>query len=108
MGERTQAQGWDRPEVNLRLTKRRVALLRAALGSTSGSSSPTEAIDVALEAAARSARQEDEADGLREALEAGLSSQGEELRRLEAAVASLAKRIDGLCALIAEVAESES
>jgi hypothetical protein len=43
-----EAQGWTRHELNLRLTKRRLAQLRALAAQLPGQPTPTEAIDAAL------------------------------------------------------------
>ena len=105
----TKARGdcWERSEVNVKLTKRRRALLRELLGEEQRDASPTEALDIALAVATAFARRQDEETHMLEVLERGFDRIRLVLERLEDAAQATTQRVDGLCALITEVARAE-
>lgn len=104
------APGWMRHELNLRLTKRRLAQLRALAARLPGQATPTDAIDAAL-------AQASDIDGPLMArfdeIEASIELHAAERRakaaRLEAAVKAAQKSLADLHALISEaVADPEA
>ena len=103
MDNRNDAPGWNRHELNLRLTKRRIAQLRAIAARLPGSPTPTDAIDAALAQAAAP-------DGFLAArldeFEAAFAARAEESRSESARLEKLAKASErslaDLHALIAE------
>lgn len=107
MDDRAQSGAWARPEVNIKLTRRRRELMRGLLSEDPVGATPTQAIDLALETAARSVLRESEDARLLEATERGFAESEVEIARLQSSVAHLTARIDSLCALIAKVAESD-
>lgn len=98
-----QAPGWTRHELNLRLTKRRLAQLRAIAGRLPGAPTPTDALDYAIARALEEA--EATASGL-EAVEQGLAELAERtdarLGALEHAAREAARSSAALYSLISE------
>ena len=98
----TDAPGWARHELNLRLTGRRLAQLRAIAHRLPGRPTPTEAIDGAL---ARSANDEGSLLSRMDEIEGSIEFHAAERRavaaRLEAAVKATQRSIADLHALIA-------
>lgn len=97
------APGWARHELNVRLTKRRLAQLRAIADLLPGRPTPTDAIDAAL---AHAADAEGAVLGRIDEIEASMEIHAAERRaeaaRLEAAVKATQKTLAGLHALISE------
>jgi hypothetical protein len=83
MAKKAEGNGWDRAEVNLRLTKRRKDLLRAMLAGLPATATPTDAIDMD-----------------RHAMERRF-----ETDRVEEAISKLAARLESLHQLISAVAQ---
>ncbi|MES2242125.1 MAG: hypothetical protein V4639_04555 [Pseudomonadota bacterium] len=107
MDEKKLGAAWARPEVNVKLTRRRRELMRELLTEDRVGATPTQAIDLALETAVRSVLRDGEDARLLEATERGFAESEVEIAQLQSSVAQLTARIDSLCALIVKVAESE-
>lgn len=107
MGSKAPKSGWERSEVNVKLTKRRRDLLRALLGDERPCMTPTEALDFALHTASRSAIREEEDAKLIEVAQRGFAQSRAHMGRLDESVQALAERIDALVALISDVANSD-
>lgn len=98
-----QAPGWTRHELNLRLTKRRSAQLRAIAGRLPGAPTPTDAIDYAI---ARALEEADAAVSGLEAVEQGLAELADRtdarLAALESAARECARSSAALYSLISD------
>lgn len=98
-----QAPGWTRPELNLRLTKRRLAQLRAIAGRLPGAPTPTEALDYAI---ARTLEESKETLPGLEAVEQGLAELADRtdarLAALESAARESARSSAALYSLISD------
>lgn len=105
MEDKPTGAGWDRHELNLRLTKRRREQLRALASTVPGSPSLTEIIDIAL---ARSERPGDASDhrmrDLEEAIEGFAVERRFEADRLEKSVLQVAEQVEALRKLIEQAA----
>lgn len=103
MDDQNNAPGWTRHELNLRLTKRRVAQLQAIAARLPGSPTPTDAIDAAL---ALAAAPEGPLAARLDELEAACAARAEESRHESAQLEKLAnasrRSLADLHALIAE------
>jgi hypothetical protein len=94
-----EAQGWTRHELNLRLTKRRLAQLRALAARLPGQPTPTEAIDAAL---AHASDTEGPLMARIDEVEASIELHAARAARLEAALKATQKPLANLHALISE------
>ena len=103
MDDHNDAPGWARHELNLRLTTRRAAQLRAIAARLPGNPTPTDAIDAAL---AQAAVPEGALADRLEELEAALAARADEHRsdsaRLEKIARASQRALSDLHALIAE------
>ena len=112
MSQRTASNGWDRSELNIKLSKRRRAWLAVLTKDLAPGSTPTEAIDRALELAALAAgddgsAKEERLGDLEDAIERSAMEQRLATASVEESVRALAKGIEDLRALISEVASQE-
>lgn len=106
--ESNDARAWARPNVNLRLSKRRREQLRALLSQSPESATPTDVIDHALKVALGSDRDfETRLMDMEDAAEQRDMQQRFEFDRLQASIAELAKRVGALHALISTVAQGD-
>lgn len=101
MDDMKDAPGWVRQELNLRLSKRRMAQLRAIASQLPGRPTPTDAIDAAL----AQASEPEEAllariDELEASLETHAAERRAEAARMEAAVTATQRSLADLHALI--------
>lgn len=106
----TGAAGWDRPELNVKLSKRRRDLMAAVAKRLPAGATPTEVIDHALAeaAAAKDAAGLDERLlDLGDAIELATMEQRLATASIEASVKELARGLEALRALIAEVASQD-
>ncbi|MGV3569881.1 MAG: hypothetical protein ACO1PB_04715 [Ramlibacter sp.] len=101
MDNANEAPGWGRQELNVRLTKRRLAQLRSIAERLPGRPSPTDAIDAAL---AHASDAEGAIPGRIDEVEASMELHAAERRaeaaRLESAMKATQKAIADLHALI--------
>lgn len=107
MDDKAQSGAWARPEVNIKLTRRRRELMRVLLSEDPVGATPTQAIDLALEQAVLGILRDGEDARLLEATERGFAESEVEIARLQSSVAQLSAKVESLCALIVKVVESE-
>lgn len=105
------ANGWRRQELTLRLSRRRLAKLKAIASELPNGATPTEAIDHAIDCAngAPSDHREnlEQIAAALDGLEARADISQAAAERVEARMLALAKSVDALRALISAVAQSE-
>ena len=108
--EGPEANGWSRQELTLRLSRRRLAKLKAIASGLPAEATPTEAIDHAIELA--SAEPSDQRENLEQiavaldALEAKADISQAAAERISAQLRAMAQSVESLRALISAVAES--
>jgi hypothetical protein len=106
MAKKAEGNGWDRAEVNLRLTKRRKDLLRAMLAGLPATATPTDAIDMALAATGEKGRAiAERLDDFEDAMDRHAMERRFETDRVEEAISKLAARLESLHQLISAVAQ---
>ena len=107
MDERKQPPGWGRPDLTVKLSKRRLEQMQRIAESLPDSATPTDAIDHALAAALSSSPINDRLNDLEDAIERWGMEQRFEVARIESAITALAKGVEALHALISAVSQSE-
>ena len=106
--ESQDGRGWARPNVNVRLSKRRREQLKALAGQLSESTTPTDVVDHALKVALAGDRAlETRLMDMEDAAEQRDMQQRFEFDRLEASIAKMAESVRALHALISELAHAE-
>lgn len=109
MDEQNDAPGWTRHELNLRLTKRRAAQLRAIAARLPGSPTPTDAIDAALtQAAAPDGTLTARLDELEASFDTHAAERVAEAARIEAAVKKAQRSLADLHALISAAVDPDA
>ena len=108
MTPNTPAPGWARSDLTIKLSKKRLAQLQRIAAMLRADATPTDAIDHALETVIAHGAIDERLTDLEEAMERWGMEHRFEVDRIEAAIASLAKGIEGLHALISAVAQSEN
>ena len=102
------APGWIRSDLTIKLSKKRLAQLRRIAATLPANATPTDAIDHALETLLARGSVDERINDLEESVERWGMEHRFEVDRIEAAIGSLAKGIEGLHALISAVAQSEN
>lgn len=109
MAKADAGNGWTRQEVNVRLSKPRLALLRALAKRMPEGATPTEVLDHALALALEGSRG---IDGRLDAMEDSAIERDMQRRfeidRVEDAVKAVAERLDALARLIERAASDDS
>jgi len=107
MEERTEAQGWDRPQLTLRLPAARLAQLRALAKHMGPGATPTEAVLRAINMAAAQldlSPHEARLDAIEDELSTMTATHTLDMDRLEAAILAIGQSLRELHLLIYEVA----
>jgi hypothetical protein len=107
MNLKTAENGWDRADVNVRLSKRRKDKLKAVAATMPDGATPLDAMDHALRVATSDVPLADRLDAFEDAMEADAMQRRFEIDHLEAAVKQCLNGISELRALIASLAEAE-
>lgn len=109
MTAKNASNGWDRIEVNVRLSKPRLAQLRQIASALPPEATPTDAIDLALAEVLQkpAVAMDSRLDELEDAIEAHAMESRFDLARLEAAIAAMAASLESLKKLISDVAASD-
>lgn len=107
MEESDKAPGWGRPDLTVKLSKRRLEQMKRIAESLPDSATPTDAIDHALAAALSSSPTNDRLNDIEDSIERWGMEQRFEVARIEAAIGALAKGLEALHALISAVSQSE-
>jgi hypothetical protein len=107
MAKSNAAPGWGRPDLTVKLSKRRLEQMKKIAEGLPDSATPTDAIDHALAAALASSPANDRLNDIEDAIERWGMEQRFEVARIEAAIAALAKGVEALHALISAVSQSE-
>ena len=107
MDQKTTENGWDRADVNVRLSKRRKDKLRALAARLPAGATPLDAMDHALRVATNDAPLADRIDTFEDAMEADAMQRRFEIDRLEEVVKQCLNGISELRTLISSLAEAE-
>lgn len=107
MSKKSPSNGWDRQELNLRLTRRRRDQLTELAAKLAPDATPTDAIDYSLRISTNDDKALDSRiEDLEEIIERHASERRLQIERLENGLHALARGLDALRALISDVAAS--